>query len=287
MTGFGGFQPTFPSLPVIYLEKNVDKYGVIEGKYINDDIFPHRTGKVTSVDVANPNVIIDSTLFNINDYLQPGLAAKIVFTSGQLAGYTFDISSYNDGTKTITFLKNKNDVNIEVPSSLIKPAIGDEYVLIDITMPDEYVEAAEEELLNKATEILNTYSQPQYTIQAETDTKYMKMYNRELFVGNTIWIKDVQFEIDRKIRITQVIRNLVEPFQFQITLSDVLAAGKLDTLVQNVSGAQRSVSDLGNTVVSRDVFNGQMVLPPSSTASGAVFENVLVDKNTNKLYRQE
>jgi hypothetical protein len=280
------FQPVFPFVPVIYLDKNVDLYRVIEDVVYFDDIYPHRTGIVTSIDAADPFKIIDTAIdFDLNSYFLPGLTAKITFNTGQLAGFTFDISSYNNTTKTIVFLQNKNEPSLIVPSSLIKAGIGDEYVITDIRMPDAYIEAAEAQLLFRAQEVLRTYSEPQYTIQAVPDTIYMKNYGRELFVGDTVWIKDDQLQIDRKIRITQVIRNLIEPYEFQITLSDVVTVGRMDSISSSISTNQRDVSQLGTTVQTRDVFNGQMVLPASP--GGAGFENVIVEISTNKLYRKE
>jgi hypothetical protein len=281
-------QPLFPLVPNIYLEKNVDKYGLTEDRALFEDIYPHRTGSVTAIDAVNPFKIVDSAIdFNINSYTIPGLPVQVTFMTGQLAGYTFDVSSYDHGTRTIIILKNKNEQALDVPSNLIKAAAGDKYVVTNITMPDEYIEAAEAELLERAKKTLDTYSEPQYTIQAVLDTRYMEAYQREVFVGDTIWIKDTQMEIDRKIRIVTCVRNLVEPYSFQITLSDVIEVGTKDKIFSSIATSQRSVNDLGNQVVTRDVYNGNMVLPPSSSAVGAVFENVLVDKNTNKLYRQE
>jgi hypothetical protein len=279
-------QPLFPFVPTIYLEKNVDKYGIIEDRVLFDDIYPHRTGMVSSVDGTNPFVIIDAALdFNLNSYFQLGLTAQITFLTGQLAGYSFDISAYDNGLKKITFLKYKNEQTIDIPSSLIKPAIGDQYTLTNITMPTAYIEAAEAELLLNAKKTLDIFCQPQYTIQAVLDTNYMKNYSREVFAGDTVWIKDTQLEIDRKIRIASVIRNLVEPYQFQITLSDVIEVGTKDRIFSGISSAQRSTTDLGNQVVTRDIFNGNLVLPTSP--GGAGFEPVIIDTNTNKLYRQE
>jgi hypothetical protein len=281
-------QPLFPLVPGIYIEKNVDKYGVIEDRALFDDIYPHRTGTVSSIDATDPFLIVDTSIdFDINAYLVPGLPVQLTLMTGQLAGYTFDVTEYDNGTKTIKFLQYKNEQSIVFPNATIKPEIGDQYVITNIFMPDSYIQKAEKELLDKAKAMLSMYSEPQYTIQAVLDTKYMKDYQREVFTGNTIWIKDIQMEIDRKIRIVTCVRNLVEPYQFQVTLSDIVEIGMKDKIFTSLASNQRSTNDLGNQVVSRDIFNGNLVLPPSSTAVGAVFENVLVDKNTNKLYRQE
>lgn len=279
------YQAIFPLVPGIYIEKNVEKYGIIEDRVFFDDIYPHRTGKVTAINGADPFIIVDTDLFNIIPYLIPGLPAQITFMDGQLGGKTFDITSYDHGTRTIRFLQYKNDQAVAFPNSLIKPAVGDKYVLTNIYMPDEYIEAAEEELLKKATDLLAAYSEPQYTIQATLDSKYMKNYGRVVFAGNTVWIKDEQMDIERKIRIVTCIRNLVEPYQFQVTLSDIVEIGMKDKIFSSIASNQRSVNDLSGQVVTRDIYNGNMVLP--TNPGGAGFEPVIVEVATNKLYRQE
>jgi hypothetical protein len=279
-------QPIFPFVPVYYIEKNVSLYDIIEESATFDDIYPHRTGTVTAVDAGDPFKIIDTGIdFDLNAQLLPGLTAQLTFLTGSLGGYSFDISSYDNGTKAIEFLKNKNEQSIDVPSFSFKAAIGDQYVLTNIRMPDAYIEAAQAELLAKAKDLLDTYSQPQYTISATLDIKYMKNYLREVFAGDTVWIKDTQIGIDRKIRITQVTRNLVETYDFKVTLSDVIEVGTKDKIFTGISTAQRSTSDLNNQVVTRDIFNGNLVLP--TNPGGAGFENVIVEIATNKLYRKE
>jgi hypothetical protein len=65
----------------------------------------------------------------------------------------------------------------------------------------------------------------------------------------------------------------------------VVAMGTKDAIISSISQNQRSVSDLGYNVQTRDVFNGAMVLP--THPGGAGFEPVIVEVATNKLYRQE
>lgn len=278
-------QPQLTTTPLIFLEKNTDLYGIIEETVFFDDIFPHRTGIVTAINAADPFSIIDNLIdFDLNAQLLPGLTAQITFNTGQLAGYTFDISAYDDGAKRITFLQNKNETKIDVPSALLKAAIGDEYVLTNIDMPTAYVKAAEQELFDRATAMLADFAFPQMTIQAVLDPKYMSAHQRVVSIGQTIWIENAPLKINRKIRLVSVIRGLVEEYSFQVTLADVVAPGKIDRLIQSGAVTQRDVNSLGSTVNTSDIFNGRLVLPPSG--GGAGFESVIVETATNKLYRK-
>jgi len=276
----------FPQLPAaqrVYVQKNISFFGIIEGTIDFDDIYPHRTGTVTGVDASDPFKFVDTGIdFDLNAFLLPGLTAQVTFMTGQLAGYTLDISTYDDSTKTIVVLKNKNETLLEIPGPVFRPAIGDQYVITNIQLPTSYIEAAEQELLAAAQKYLDTYAQPQYTIQAVMDTKYMKNYLRVVAIGDMIWIKDDQMALDRKIRIIQVTRNLVEEYQFQITLADLVTTGKLASISSRVALNSRATASLGRFTFSRDITNGFLILPPSGV-TGLV--QVMVDPATGKAYR--
>jgi hypothetical protein len=84
--------PVLPGNAQPYIQYNTQVYGVIEQTITFDDIYPHRTGVVTGVDALNPFIFDDTLIdFDVNSYLLPGTSAKVVFNTGQLAGYSFEI----------------------------------------------------------------------------------------------------------------------------------------------------------------------------------------------------
>src|SRR5690606_1410922 len=98
------------------IEANIDLYGIKEGEYRNEDIVPTRIGTVTTAEPYDPetrfNKLTDTGLdFDINAQLAPGMTAKIGFEDGELAGYEFEITSYDHTTKTITYLTNTDTSN--------------------------------------------------------------------------------------------------------------------------------------------------------------------------------
>lgn len=238
--------------PGDYIELNTGTYGIIEATQIFEDIYPHRTGTVTSVNAANILKIIDSSLnFDINAKLMPGTAAKITFNTGQLAGYTFNISAYNNTTKEITIIPNHDETALDIPSLLIKPAIGDTYVLIDIIMPDSYVLAAEEELKNKAISALALASEPQLQYSLTPDPIWIFNKGITLNIGDMVWFIDSEMEIRRQVRIVSALRNILKDTTYTIELSDVVTKGLLsilqnDILTQNrlFAGISRSIRRL-------------------------------------------
>ncbi|GAH51068.1 unnamed protein product, partial [marine sediment metagenome] len=100
-----------------YLEKNTDKYGVIEHTELFNDIYPHREGTISSVDGGDITKFTDDGMdFNLNDYLLPGVTAKLHFNSGDLGGYEFEVYSYNNSTKEFTIIAYKDEQGYEMPN---------------------------------------------------------------------------------------------------------------------------------------------------------------------------
>jgi len=144
------------------LESNIATYGVVEGSITFEDIFPNRTGSVTDLPASGDIFsIFDNTIdFDINAQLLEGVTAKIVFKTGDLGGNQFEITAYDHVTKKITFKEFTEENDYKLPNDVVKPALGDEYTLVDIKMPQTYIDAAEAELQVKAQEYLDEHDHP-------------------------------------------------------------------------------------------------------------------------------
>lgn len=214
----------------LYLEKNtgielgLGNYDVIEAIKIFEDIYPRRNGKVTSV--SSPFVFADSSMdFNLNDasVKMPDVSAKIKFNTGQLAGYTFEISNYNNSTKTFTINKNTEDETIEIPSELLQAAIGDEYVILDVIMPDIYILNAETELKMRLQEFLDGKAgEIPPLISAICDPIYFKETGHKIGLGQIITVQDDLIGINRQIRVIGFTRNYMYPSRYTLKLADTV-----------------------------------------------------------------
>lgn len=276
----------------LYLENNIQKYGVIERTQIFEDVFPHRTGKVTSANAGNPFQFSDTGIdFDLNDYLLPGVSAKVTFNTGQLQGYTFDIQEggFNNDTKTITILKNKDEKAIDVPSVLLRPAIGDEYVLVDIQMPQSYIDSAEALLKDKAQELLNQYSEPLIVFSVLVDPAYFRRKRLTMDVGDLIWIVDGSLEINKRIRVTSFTRSFEDEYDYEFTLSDGVTVQPIQELYNSSGSNSREIADINNRLNNRssennfvgDVFMAD--LPTATDTSGML--QVFVNP-AGKLYKK-
>lgn len=238
------------SVGEIYVEKGTGEYGIKEATQFFDDVFPHRTGKVTAVDATNPFVFRDVTLdFDVNNYLLPSTSAKVTFNTGQLAGYTFDIKAggFDNTLKKFTLLKNKNEKSIDIPSADFRPAIGDLYVLVDIKMPESYITAAENELLTKAQAWLDINSKPRVQYAMTVDPVYMRKHNIQPMDGDLVYLIDQELEVSRQIRVSSITRSFEDMYNYQVVLSDELTTDPLSALRAGQSANSRDISDLSNS----------------------------------------
>ncbi len=203
-----------------YIEANVGIYGVREGVVTFPEIFPRRTGAITAVQ-AN-NVVRDSTIdFNINDHLIGGVVAKIVFKSGALSGYEFDIEKYDHATKEITFIPRDEVNGAVIPDTgSFQPEPGDIYTLINIDMPEAYVIAAEAELLAATQNHHIKTKSPQVTYGLPMDEKYVRDNGIALSCGMRVNVKDTDIGLDETIRIYSISFPLVNPAMITAQIAD-------------------------------------------------------------------
>src|SRR5690554_142853 len=156
--------------------------------------------------------------------LIPGVAAKVTFNSGQLAGYTFDIAAggWNNTTKEITLVRNTDEKHLELPNDLMRPAVGDKYVITDIIMPESYVMAAENRLIYAAGNYLQKHSRPQLQYDVVPDHLYFRRNDIQLNIGSTVQFIDTEFGLNTHLRITSLVQDLQNPYDVQFELSESL-----------------------------------------------------------------
>ena len=204
-------------------EQNVDLYGVKEGIYKNEEIFPQRTSTLTGAsDVGNLYFFVsDTTLdFNINDQLLEGLEAKVVFKSGDLAGYTFAISSYDAGTKTMRLNVDKTQEPQPMPNATFVPKAGDKYTLVDLRMPQTYVDAAEAKLLEESLQYLEENSRPKLQFNLNLDEQYVRTQGIRLVPGDRVRVVEEKLGVDSMIRTTSVSWPLLNKDKITATIAD-------------------------------------------------------------------
>ncbi|MGJ1321445.1 phage tail protein [Sphingobacterium faecium] len=190
-----------------YIEKNVDLYGIREGIFEDEEIYPHRTGTATAVSQSNAELftLTDTSLdFDLNGQLISGESGKIVFKSGSLNGNEFDISSYNHATKTIRYKANKDSNGNFFPFGVTVAEIGDKYTLVGIRMPQSDIDSAYAELTAGRLKYLNDNSAPRVVYDLELDLLELKRRETLPDAGDIIPVSDSELGIGENIRVTSV-----------------------------------------------------------------------------------
>lgn len=200
------------------LESNVDLYGR-RTQVKEFEIFPHYTGTVTSKDSFNE--IYDTGIdFDINNQLAEGLTPKIKFLTGQCIGMTFEII-YTTATGRIK-LQPMTDESGEYPNETISPNVGDTYTIIDIIMPDSYINAAETRLQERTQQYLDEHDHHRHVYNAHLDNYYVRERGLVLDIGDLIRIVDNNFNIDKLYEVKELIQSITNPYDYRIKFGDIL-----------------------------------------------------------------
>lgn len=245
-----------------YLEANTEIYGIKEHTESFSEIYPKRIGTVTAIDPNDPNRFTDADIdFDLNAYdaygtlvLMNGIPAKVIFQTGQLAGYRLELieaGGFNSATKTFYLNKNKDERDLEIPSEMLRPAVGDKYILEDIMMPEAYVLLAESELKTKAQEYLDQNSGVRFQYAIEADPIYFKNQNVQIALGSTVHFIDNDFDLNEHIRVTALQINLQNKFDVKFDLSEVT---RVSSIVQNYYDQQEQT----NTVINSIKYNAEL-----------------------------
>lgn len=233
----------------------ITKYGVWEYTKIFEEIYPRRTGVISSLGDNELKFIDTSMNFDLNEkeldgvttkYLVPGSPAKVKFNTGNLAGYEFEIYAYNHAAKQFTLKAQTDENGYTFPSSstaAFQFAAGDKYVLIDIYMPQSYIDTAEADLNTKGLDFYSKNSQPRVQYGLKVDPFFLKNVVGEEAESNIIWvgdyipIKDTDLEVDKTIRVKSFNRDLQQQYSYSFTIADLpITVTIINRVVSDIKG---------------------------------------------------
>lgn len=243
----------------------IARYGVWENTKNFEDIYPKRTGKITAKGSLTFS-FVDSSMFNLNEtesdgvttkYLIDGVAAKVHFNTGGLAGYEFDIHSYDHATKTFIlkrFTDDRGNVFPSETSAAFQPKPGDEYVILDINLPQSYIDEAEKLLAEKGKEYLGQNCQPKVQYGLTIDQNFLRQFVGEGSVGNIfavgdyIPVKDADLEIDKSIRIVGFNRDLLQEYKYTLTIAESVQKDIYSRIISELIDIDKilQINDLAN-----------------------------------------
>lgn len=180
------------------LEKNVNKYGKITGVYINENIYPRLINK-TVLGVTIPDNIEEAGSwkikldipFNLSDYYADNEVPVVKFQTGDLTGLDFEIveNSWNNTDKTLSIIVKEEEDGYYLPNANRQPRVGDVFVLLNINMPQSYIDEAIQELREATQNELNKKCEPQYAPSLSVQKHYIRKKGISLNIGDGITVK--------------------------------------------------------------------------------------------------
>lgn len=237
-----------------YIEKpeTVAKYGVFEGRKNFDDVKPTFTGSVEAV-VDTFSFIDKKFPFDLNAtnasgetlYLINGVSAKIHFNTGNLAGYDFEVKSYDHTTHKFTLLKTTDDRGDVFPSETsmaFQFGVGNEYKILDVAYPSDIEAEAEAKLAEVGNKYYDQNCQPKVQYGLSVTKAFLeKLVGTNDSVtnffapGDFLHVVDADIDVDKAIRIKSFVRNILDPYDYTLTISDITT---------NATITNRVISDL-------------------------------------------
>ncbi len=244
-------------------------FGIKENTKTFDEIFPNRYGKVTGKGTKY-YAFVDSTMnFDLNEkdsegtkWLIDGVNAKVKFTTGNLAGYEFDVHKYDHTTKTIELVPFTDENGMKFPSetsAAFQFQAGDVYFFTDINLPDSYKTDAEMQLSTEGTEYYNQNCQPQAEYGLNIDQNFIKQFAGELTVvnlfavGDYIPVEDTDIGVNKAIRITGFTRDLLKPYKYSLTLGDSVTQSTYTRIISDLKEIDKviEINDLADPAKAR------------------------------------
>lgn len=235
------------------------EYGLIESTKIFENIYPHRTGSVTALSSSAYRFSDSSMDFDLKAddgngntiYLIAGTSAKIHFNTGNLAGYEFEVMDYNHATREFTikpFADERGQAFPDPNTAAFRIGMGDEYVILDIMMPQTYIDAAETELLAAAQIYLAQNCQPRVQYSLKIDKTYLeKLYSGQATanvygIGDSVNVTDTDIGVDKAIRIRAFTRNVLDPYDYDLDLNDIQEKGMLQRMIASTIETEKALA---------------------------------------------
>lgn len=246
-----------------YIEKPeaVGMFGVWEATKFFDDEYPKQKGTVTGVFSDSVLKFTDSAMsFDLNEkeadgkttkYLIAGSAAKVHFNSGNLSGYEFEVSEYDHASKTFTLKAYKDDRGETFPSTTstaFQFAVGDEYKLLDIAMPQPIVDAAEASLAAAGEKYYTQNSQPKVQYALDIAEEFLKSLSglgtvaNIVMVGDYVPIQDADIGVNKSVRVQAFSRDLLHPYRYSLTLSDTVTTSITNRVISELIDVEKIIS---------------------------------------------
>ena len=254
--------------------KNAQNNGFINEQSLDlSHIYPKRKGRVSAVfEVDKAKHFYDFTdtsipqALNFSDLQIKGEKMVIYFESGMLSGREFGISryehssGYNHSTRRFEIVPKEED-GTTMPNDIFKPAIGDEYSVYNMQMPNAYIcdnatkSGASWEMMKEACKYLYENRTDLFTFTGDLDGIWAKKQwtniGGRLKMGAYIHFSDTEFQrTPVAIRIVGLKEYVNNPYSPQIELSNKVQGQSFATEIRKLQNQEVYFGELNKRTLS-------------------------------------
>lgn len=248
--------------------KNAQNNGFVNEQSLDlSHIYPKRKGRVSAVfDVDKAKHFYDFTdtsipqALNFWDMHIKGEKMLIYFESGMLSGREFEVQKYDHTQKRFQLVPKEED-GVTMPNDIFKPAIGDEYSVYNMQMPNAYISdnatksGASWEMMKEACKYLYENRADLFTFTGDLDGIWAKKHwanvGGRLKMGAYIHFSDTEFQrTPVAIRIVGLKEYVNNPYSPQIELSNKVQGQSFATEIRKLQNQEVYFDELNKRTLS-------------------------------------
>ena len=196
---------------------------------------------------VEPNDTYDAVINADFSYSSPFIVeGDITYDDGAVSPIDQDV--------TLTLQKSTNDFDTLLPNATLKPKINDEFVFVNINLPDTYIISAEQRVETALIDYLNKNNFYRNSFSIDIDRKWIAENNTEankIVLGNKIRLLELTEDLDiTNITITHSDNELLDKYDIQIspTLKRISNTNKKIGTLSN----RTLINSLNTTLVSKE-----------------------------------
>lgn len=221
-----------------------------------------------------------------------GSAKTISFKSGMCSGRSFVITrceySASDDSWVLTCRRGvDSSVSQTFPNSIFPIASGDQFILLNINMPDLYVHTAMQRLYDTALADLKHYSNPQFVVSPEIDNLQMARSPQTLKEGMYMPVEDADINIDDDILIdgVTITEKGNELRRFDVTLRNDKIYNRFSKIATSLSNLESSIEEAKKNANNTPLTSGEeSVILGGSSPQISIWEHINVGTEENPKY---
>lgn len=248
--------------------KNAQNNGFVNEQSLDlSHIYPKRKGRVSAVfEVDKAKHFYDFTdttipqALNFWDMRINGEKMLIYFESGMPSGREFEVQKYDHTQKRFQLVPKEED-GTTMPNDIFKPAIGDEYSVYNMQMPNAYIcdnatqSGASWEMMKEACKYLYENRADLFTFTGDLDGIWAKKQwtnvGGRLKMGAYIHFSDTEFQrTPVAIRIVGLKEYVNNPYSPQIELSNKVQGQSFSSEIRKLQNQEVYFGELNKRTLS-------------------------------------